>query len=154
MRNILALMLSALVTGCAAGYQSAEITDKFSDPTKPAIYAMRGNAIDFSDPLGSIRTSELNGFVARDRATGKVKYSGFFFSRVVTNQEVGFSGAAKWLAIRAGDEVIFLVDGQRIVLKATAPGRMDHQTSRGTGYTINTDYYEDVEYTATPRTIP
>src|SRR3990172_6895622 len=110
MKNALILFLSVLVIGCAAGYQTGEITDKFSDPTQPAIFSMRGNAIDYSDPLGSLRTSEMNGFVARDRATGKVKYTGFFLSRVTNNTKVGFSGAAKWLTIRAGDEAVFLAD--------------------------------------------
>lgn len=149
MKNIFVLILATLLTGCAAGYQTSELTDKFSDPTKPVIHAMRGNAIDFADPMGMLQTSELNGFVARDRATGKVKYAGFFFSRVITSEEIGYSGKARWLNIQIGNEAVFLADGERIALKADAPGRMDHKTNRGTGYTISTDYFEDVQYIGT-----
>ena len=44
---------------------------------------------------------------------------------------------------------MFLADGERIVLKARANGRIDHQTTRGVGYTVNTDYFETVDYPAT-----
>lgn len=139
----------AVIVGCAAPYQVIELTDKFSAPDAPAVTAMAGNSIDFHPPLGaSIRVSTLNGFAIKDKSTGKPISAGFFFDRVASDADIGLRGEPKWLAIRAGDEAVFLADGERVVLKAKG-SRIDHETTRGVGYSVETDYMEFAEYPAT-----
>lgn len=138
----------AVIAGCAAPYQVIELTDKFSDPGAPAVTAMAGNSIDFHPPAASIRASTLNGFVVKDKSTGKPMSAGFFFDRVARDADVALRGEPKWLAIRAGDEAVFLADSERVVLKARG-SRIDHETTRGVGYSVETDYMEFAEYPAT-----
>lgn len=132
------------LSGCAASYQTGEVTDKFSDPSKPRMIAMKGNAIDFGGPLIITRVSELNGFVASDRASGKMVYAG------VTFAGVGRAPARDtWLWIRVGDEIVFLADNERIAARAIA-ANMDHQVTRGVGYSIDREYYDYADYRLTP----
>lgn len=148
MRAIVISGAVVLLTGCVAGYQSGEVTDKFSDPSGPAVYAMRGNSIDFHDPMGSVKPGELNAFVARDRSSNKPVYAGFFYNRSQSDGGAAFAGEPKWLSVRAGDELVFLVDGARVVLKA-ADGRIDGSVARRVGYSIETQYLDSAQYVGT-----
>lgn len=143
---ILAAMASSLV-GCTAGYSVAEVTDKFSDPSKPTTKAMVGNHIEFHDPLGS-DNSALNGWVSRDRQSGKVMAVGFYLHNVRPAAMVSWTGGTKWLRIRPGNELIVLADGQRIVARAVA-GSMDHRVQAIQG-SIYTDYIDDATYEVAP----
>lgn len=138
----------AVIAGCAAPYRTIDLTDKFSDPDAPAVTAMAGNSIDFHPPGGSVRASTLNGFVVKDKSTGRPVSAGFFFERVASGADIAFRGEPKWLAVRPGDEAVFLADGERVVLKARG-SRIDHETTRGIGYSVETDYMEFAEYPAT-----
>jgi hypothetical protein len=131
-----------LLTACAANYQVAEVTDKFSDPTKPAVKSMVGNSIDLHDPLGSLPTSELNAYISTDRKTGKIVNIGF--SAVFVNE-----AGSRWLNINPGNELVFLADDQRIVLNAST-GSIDHKivpNSISGPIRYNFDF---AEYPATP----
>ncbi len=148
MRMLPVVILSIVLSACAAGYQVGEITDRFSDPNGPRVVSMRGNSIDFSDPLGIVKTSEFNGFAATNRGSGKIEFVGFFYLRSVDSTEVAFSSLAKWLSVRQGDEAVFLADGERIILRATGRGKIDHLTTGGGGQGVSTRYFEDVTYQA------
>jgi hypothetical protein len=148
MKTFSVLLLSATLFGCVAAYKTAEVTDKFSSPTEPAVYATVGNSIYM--PIPAIRNPEMNGFVARDRKTGKVSYAGFFVSLVSYGSISRPYGGANWLAVRSGDEAVFLADDQRVVLKAAGPGKISYKMSGGITQGTSTDYYEEVSYVATP----
>lgn len=140
----MAIVALALFTGgCVSAYKTTEVTDKFSDPSKPALLSMRGNNIDHTDGLNVLRWDELNGFVARDRATGKNVFVGLSFSGVGRPPMRN-----TWISIRSGDELVFLADGERIAVQATT-GRTDVQISRGLG-SIDREYYDLAEYRMTP----
>ncbi len=149
MMRFISLFILAIFSGCTAPYQVIELTDKFTDPNAPAVFSMVNNSIDFSDPMGLVRFSTLNGYVMKDRKSGEPTGAGFYYNRIATDADVSFRGEPKWLSVRAGGEAVFLADGERIVLKARANGRIDHQTTRGVGYSVNTDYSESVDYPAT-----
>lgn len=148
MRATIGLVGAVVLAGCAAGYQAGEMTDKFSDPTGPAVYAMRGNSIDFHDPLGAVKPGELNAYVARDRATNKPLYAGFFYNRSQSDGGVAFSGEPRWLSVRQGDELVILADGARLVLKATG-GRIDGSVARGVGYSVDATYFDTAQFVGT-----
>ena len=131
-----------LLAGCAAPYHVREATDKFSDPAGPAFYTMSGNAIDYRDPLGAIKTSELNAYVMRARTTGKILGVGVDLFIVSTSPSGG-----NWLTVRVGDDLVFLADGQRIAVKAVSSS-IDHSVT-GTLGQIYTDRYDYARYPMT-----
>jgi hypothetical protein len=141
MRYITIAVIAGFLSACAAPYQVDEATDKFSDPTKPAVYSMKSNNVDFRDPMGLVAASELNFFVERDRTSGKAIAVGL--DAFVVSYE--FDG--KWLNIRPGDEIVFLANGERIAAKAIST-RIDHQVGRGAS--ANTQYYDQARYLFTP----
>ena len=140
MNNVCMVMFLGLLSGCAASYQVAEVTDRFSDPTKPATVAMKGNAIDYRDPLNAVAVSEMNGFVERDRGTGKVVAVGFNLIFV--------SKTGRWLSIRNGDEMVFLADGERIASKATGT-KIDQNIQNLGVHGLNVDRYDFATYPVT-----
>lgn len=144
----LTLVFAGFLASCAAGYQVAEVSDKFTDPKAPAVYATRGNSIDFHDPLGQTKPGELNAFVARHRSTNAVVYAGFFYNRSTSADAAAFSGEPRWLSIRAGDQAVFLADDARIVLKA-AGGQIDGRAHRGLGYSVESQYIDSAQFVGT-----
>ena len=141
MRGVFVFVSALLISGCTTPYRMTELTDKFSDPNAPMAYAIEDNAIDFPGPTFGIPVSQMNGFVTRDRKTGKVISVGF------NSRFVNESGS-RWLNIRSGDEVVFLADGDRIVAKAFN-AKMDHDVRRlSTG--VTTYYFDFAQYGLTP----
>ncbi len=137
-RQLAALAVLALLTACAAPYTVRETTNQFSDPTKPASYVMEGNRMFAA--LGD----QLNGYVDRDRTSGKVAGVGI----AITLYDVDSVGGGGWLVVRPGDEIVFLADNERLAVKAAA-GSLDHSVAAAGGqvYTTRVDY---AIYTMTP----
>jgi hypothetical protein len=133
----------SLISACASPYQVAEDTDKFSDPSSPRIYSFKGNGIDSGGPLWTLPVSELNPWVTVDRTTGKAIAAGFNYRRAKPDVQFGPVGPARWLNVRPGDEIVFLADGERIILRA-ASARIDHTVDRTTGIY----YFDFVNYRA------
>lgn len=147
MNKLILLLACAIVSGCAASYAVVEETDKFSDPNQPARYAVRSNYI-VRNEIGVARDDSLDPFVNRDRKTGKVVSAGFFLLRTVSEPERAWTGAPKWLAIREGDEIEILADGERVALKAVW-SKLSHNSSFANG--LNTTmYFDQASYMADP----
>jgi len=134
------LIVLAIVSGCAATYQAQEVTDQYSDPNKPRMVAMKGNAIDYRDPLNAVPVSELNAYVERDRQTGAVVSVGFSLVFVSKN--------GRWIAIRPGDEMVFLCGGQRVAMKASA-ARIDQNVANLGSLGLAVDRFDYATYPAT-----
>lgn len=149
MKAVALLFGMLTLVGCAADYQAREQTDRFSDPSQPAVYSMEGNAIDYRAPLGMLPSSQLNAYVTRDRATKKAVSVGFFFSRVASREELVFSGTPKWIGIRPDDEAVFIADGKRVVFRAFGEGKTSAKLSTGIGNSTSTDYYESAQFAGT-----
>lgn len=133
-----------LLAACSSAYRVGEDTDKFSDPASPRRISLHGNAIDYSDPLGTVPTSELNPWVSVDRTSGKAVAAGFYYDRAKPAAQFGPVGPDRWLSVRPGDEIVFLVDGERVVLRASS-ARIDSKPDR----TVGTYYFDYVTYSGT-----
>jgi hypothetical protein len=147
MNRLMAFVVVLFLAGCGpAQYAVKESTDKFSDPQQPAMYSMEGNVLE-TDPAGIATYGYLDAFVSRDRERGRVVLVGLEYTRVTNSGELTWSGEPKWLAIRAGDELVVLADDERIVVKASG-GSIDHQVER-TGAGPSTTFYDVGRYPLT-----
>lgn len=146
-RIALLFALIFIFYSCAASYVVTDMGDEFSNPGGPAGRILRGNYIVFKDPLGLIANSQLNPYLFRDKKSNEIMECGFQLINVrnhnaYTNQ--------KWLVIREGDEMIFLTDGERVVLKAKGT-KIDHIVGKYNTVTKThpIDYYDYAWYPCT-----
>lgn len=147
MKWVICVFAVLFLVGCGpAKYAVKESTDKFSDPAAPAMFVMDGNTLE-TDAAGIAVYGYMDAFVSRDRDSGRVVMIGLEYTRVATSGELIWSGEPKWLAIRAGDEMVVLADGERLVLKAVS-GNIDHVVER-TATGPSTTYYDLGRYSVT-----
>lgn len=144
----ISILFLATLAGCTTPYAVVEETDKFADPNKPARYALRSNDI-LRNEIGISHGDLLDPYVERDRKTGKVISTGFVLLRTVSEPELIWIGAPKWLGIRPGDEIEFLADGERIAFKAVS-ARTYHNFGYYNGANM-TKYFDQAVYTSEPQ---
>lgn len=139
----LLLAVALLVSGCGGGKyaikQSAD--DQFSDNSKPNLVTLEENYIDFKDPLGLVPSSQLVPYLFRD-TEGNITEMGFHLINV--------RSYGKWLNIRKGNEIIFLINGERISAKASNT-KIDHYSSgyNSVSRSVDTYYYDYAWYKLT-----
>lgn len=129
MKRIFLLLPMLFLFSCAASYSVKTVNDQFSDPNAPTILMLENNGIINHDPLGMVPSSELNCYLSLEKKTNKIIEMGMFLIHVDGNRN---------LFIREGDEMIFIADSNRIVLKAKST-KADYMSS---GYnTVSKRYY-------------
>ena len=141
--KIALLIVTLIMSGCVGSKYAIKQSsdDQFSDKSKPTLITLEENHIDFRDPLGMVPSSELLPYLFRNK-NGNITEMGFHLINVRTNE--------KWLNIRKGNEIVFLVNGKRITAKANNT-KIDHTSSgyNSVSRTVYTYYYDYAWYKLT-----
>jgi hypothetical protein len=138
--KVLLLVLALSITSCGGAKYAVKHSsdDQFADKSGPVLITLEENYIDFKDPMGIVPSSQLVPYLFRDN-DGNITEMGFHLTNVRSNE--------KWLNIRKGNEIVFLVDGKRISAKASNT-KIDHYTSGYNSVTrsVITYYYDYAWY--------
>lgn len=139
-RTILVICLSIFLSACAGSKYAIKRSslDEFADKNAPELITLEENYIAFKDPLGMVPSSQLVPYVFK-RNDGSIESMGFYLTNV--------RNYGKWLNIKEGDKIIFLVDDVRISAKADNT-KIDHYTSgyNSVSKSITTYYYDYAWY--------
>ncbi|MGZ7117575.1 MAG: hypothetical protein ACXVHS_09020 [Methanobacterium sp.] len=138
---LLVFFLVLSMTGCAgsSSYLVKRSTDDpFADKSGSSIITLDENHIIRKAPSWSVPFSQLIPYTTRDNA-GNNQEMGFHLINVQSDIA---DPSARWLNIRDGDELVFLVDGNRIAAKASST-RLDHDSEFNAFLKKTTTHYYD-----------
>ena len=111
--KIMLLILTLLITACSGVSEyvvKRSSDDQFADKKGPVLITLKENYIEFKNPVVNEPFSQLIPYVLHNR-TGNIIDMGFYLINVQGYFSIEHRSC---LAIRDGDEIIFLSDGKRI----------------------------------------